>query len=292
MAGAARALYTWPMQHPGAILKARGLQASRRRGQNFLNQPATAQAIAESAGIGPEDVVVEIGPGLGALTLPLAGLAARVIALEVDRGVYEALLAVLAETGAANVEPRLMDALDFDWAAEAARAGRRLKVAANLPYSISSPIFFKLLEALAHWSTATLMVQREVAERLLAPPGGRDYGRLSVLMQCWCEVRPGLVVGPDQFFPRPQVESRVAHLAPRERPLAELDGPGQAAWYSQVVKAAFSQRRKTLLNSLAGGLGRARPEVEAALVRAGIDPSRRAETLSPAEFGRVAVELT
>jgi 16S rRNA (adenine1518-N6/adenine1519-N6)-dimethyltransferase len=119
------------MQHPAGILKARGLVASRRRGQNFLAQPATAQAIALSAGLAPDDVVVEVGPGLGALTLPLAGLAARVIALEVDRGVFEALLGILAQAGAANVEPRLTDALDFDWAAEALAAGRRLKVAAN-----------------------------------------------------------------------------------------------------------------------------------------------------------------
>lgn len=277
------------MQHPAGILKSRGLVASRRRGQNFLVQPATAQAIAESAGLSSEDVVVEIGPGLGALTLPLAGLAGRVIALEVDRGVHEALLGILAEAGAANVEARLVDALTFAWAAEAAAAGRRLKVAANLPYAISSPILFSLLENLQSWSSATLMVQREVAERLAAAPGGREYGRLSALMQCWCEVRPGLVVGPEQFFPRPQVDSRVVHLAPRERPLAQIEGPEQAAWYTQVVKAAFGQRRKTLLNSLSGGLGRPRAEVEAALVRAGIDPTRRAETLSPEELGRVAL---
>lgn len=277
------------MQHPAGILKARGLVASRRRGQNFLAQPATAQAIALSAGLAPDDVVVEVGPGLGALTLPLAGLAARVIALEVDRGVFEALLGILAQAGAANVEPRLTDALDFDWAAEALAAGRRLKVAANLPYSISSPLLFKLLENLAHWSSATLMVQREVAERLAAAPGGREYGRLSALMQCWCEIHLGLVVGPEQFFPRPQVESRVVHLAPRERPLADIAGPEQAAWYATVVKAAFGQRRKTLLNSLSGGLGRPRAELEEALARAGIDPARRAETLSPEELGRVAL---
>jgi 16S rRNA (adenine1518-N6/adenine1519-N6)-dimethyltransferase len=153
-------------------------------------------------------------------------------------------------------------------------------------------LLFKLLENLEHWSSATLMVQREVAERLTAAPGGREYGRLSALMQCWCETRAGLVVGPDQFFPRPQVESRVVHLAPRERPLADLPGPEQAAWFTQVVKAAFGQRRKTLLNSLAGGLGRPRDEVEAGLARAGIDPVRRAETLSPEEFGQVAKALT
>jgi 16S rRNA (adenine1518-N6/adenine1519-N6)-dimethyltransferase len=279
------------MQHPAGILKARGLAASRRRGQNFLTQPATALALAVSAGLALEDVVVEIGPGLGALTLPLAALAGRVIALEVDLGVHEALLAVLAQAGAVNVEARRQDALTFAWAAEAAAAGRRFKVVANLPYAIGSPLLLSLLESLGHWSSATLMVQREVAERLAAAPGRREYGRLSVLLQCWCKINLGVVVGPEQFFPRPQVESRVVHLTPRARPLADIAGLEQAVWYAQVVKAAFGQRRKTLLNSLTGGLGRPRAEVEEVLKGEGIDTSRRAETLDPQELGGVARAL-
>lgn len=279
------------MIHPGVLLKTHGLHASKRRGQNFLTQPATAAAIARSAGIGPEDVVLEIGAGLGALTLACAALARRVIALEVDRGVHQALTPILVQEGAANVDLRLQDALDLDWPALAQEVGQPLVVVGNLPYAISSPLLFTLLENISRWRSATLMVQREVAVRLLAGPGGKDYGRLTVLLATWCRITPGPVVGPDQFFPRPQIDSQVVHLTPLEPPPAALEGPGQVQWYSQVVKAAFSQRRKTLANSLAGGLGLERQAVAQALEAAGLEGSRRAETLAPGEFGRVAQAL-
>ena len=278
------------MVHPGALLKAHGLRASKRRGQNFLIHGATARAIAQSAGISEKDTVVEIGAGLGALTLACAGLARQVIALEVDRGVFAVLVDVLAQEQAANVEPRLADALQMDWPAAAARAGGPLCVLGNLPYAICSPVLFNLLDNLPYWRTATLMVQKEVADRLLSGPGNKTYGRMSVLAQTWCEIGPGMVVGAGQFFPRPAVESRIVHLTPRPKPLVDLDQE-QGRWFAQVVKAAFSQRRKTLLNSLAGGLGREKDEVGAALAGAGIDPGRRAETLNPQELGRIALAL-
>ncbi|MFH1058979.1 MAG: 16S rRNA (adenine(1518)-N(6)/adenine(1519)-N(6))-dimethyltransferase RsmA [Pseudomonadota bacterium] len=279
------------MNHPGQLLKTHNLRASKARGQNFLTQPASAAAIARAANITPEDVVVEIGGGLGALTLALAPLAQRVISLEVDRGLLPVLQALLDEAGAANVEVRLADALDFAWAAEAAAAGRPLVVAGNLPYAISSPLLFALVENRAHWTGATLMVQREVAQRLVAGPGGKDYGRLAVLIQTWCTTRPGMVLGPDQFFPRPAVESQVVHLTPREAPLVAWAMGEKGQWFAQVVKAAFSQRRKTLLNSLAAGLGLEKPLVAAALARAGVDPGRRAEALGIPELGAVAAVL-
>ncbi|MFH1032899.1 MAG: 16S rRNA (adenine(1518)-N(6)/adenine(1519)-N(6))-dimethyltransferase RsmA [Pseudomonadota bacterium] len=279
------------MTHPGVLLHTLELRASKRRGQNFLCQPATALAIACGAGLKPGDVALEIGAGLGALTCAAASLAGRVIALEVDRGLFQALPAILEQEGVANVDLRLVDALDLDWPAVAAQAGGPLKVVGNLPYAISSPLLFKLLENRAYWRSATLMVQREVATRLLARPGGKDYGRLSVLMQTWLDIRAGMVVGPDQFFPRPAVDSQVLHLKPLVAPLVPLDGPGQEAWFAQVVKAAYSQRRKTLANSLAGGLARPRAEVVAALEAAGLDPGRRAETLTPQELGLVAASL-
>ncbi len=279
------------MTHPGVLLKTHGLKASKRRGQNFLCQPATALAIARAAGLNPADVVLEIGAGLGALTCAAASLAGRVIALEVDRGLYPVLGEMLAQQGIVNVDLRLFDALELDWPALAQEAGGPLVVVGNLPYAISSPLLFKLLEHRACWRSATLMVQREVATRLLASPGGKDYGRLTVLMQTWLEVRAGMVVGPDQFFPRPAVDSQVLHLRPLEEPLVALSGPEAAAWFALVVKAAFSQRRKTLANSLAGGLGRPREDVLAALKTAQVDPGRRAETLQPQELGRVAAAL-
>jgi 16S rRNA (adenine1518-N6/adenine1519-N6)-dimethyltransferase len=279
------------MTHPGILLKEHGLKASKRRGQNFLCQPATALAIARAAGLEPGDVVLEIGAGLGALTLAAAGLAARVIALEVDRGVHAVLEGLLKAQGVANVDLRLTDALELDWAACAQAAGGPLTVLGNLPYAISSPLLFNLLENRSYWRSATLMLQREVAGRLLAAPGGKDYGRLSVLLQTWFTVRPGMLVGPDQFFPRQAVDSQVLHLSPLAAPLVPLDGPRQEAWFGQVVKAAYSQRRKTLANSLAGGLGRPREEVARAITAAGLDPGRRAETLTPQELGRVAAAL-
>lgn len=277
--------------HPRDLLKAHGLAASKERGQNFLIQPATAEAIARSAGIKPGETVVEIGPGLGALTLAAARQAGRVIAVELDRGVHAALQGILEGEGVANVELIHADALSLDWEALAREAGAPLCVLGNLPYNISSPLLFRLIQAKGAWRRATLMVQKEVAVRIMAAPGGRDYGRLSVLAQAWCLVEPGLKVGPDQFFPRPKVASQVLHLSPLPQSLMGGAGSREAAWFSRVVKAAFSQRRKTLANSLAGGLQWDRARVEAGLAAAEVEPTRRAETLSVAEFARVAEAL-
>ncbi len=279
------------MIHPGQLLQAHGLRASKARGQNFLTQPATAAAIARAANIGPEDWVVEIGGGLGALTLAIAPLARRALILEVDRGLHPVLTELVAQAGADNVEVRLQDALTFDWAAQAEAAGRPLVVVGNLPYNISSPLIFALLENRRHWRAASLMLQREVAIRLSASPGGKDYGRLAVLVQTWCAVRPGMTLGPEQFFPRPAVDSRVVHLAPLDTPLAPWAQGADEAWYAMVVKAAFSQRRKTLINSLCGGLGMDKESVGAALARAGVASGRRAETLTIPELGQVAQAL-
>ena len=279
------------MTHPAALLKAHGLRAGKKRGQNYLTQPATAAAIAASAGAGPGDTVVEIGAGLGALTLPLTRSATKVWAVEVDRGIHAALLEVLDQAGADNVEPLLADALTLDWPDLAAQAGGPVVVAGNLPYAISSPLLFTLLDNLACWKRATLMVQKELAERLLSAPGVKDWGRMSVLVQTWCAVRRGMEVGAGQFFPRPAVASQVVHLEPLARPAADLEGPQARDNYAKVVKAAFSQRRKMLANSLAGGLRRERGPVAQALERAGVEPTRRAETLSIAEFAAVTREL-
>ncbi|WP_449245972.1 16S rRNA (adenine(1518)-N(6)/adenine(1519)-N(6))-dimethyltransferase RsmA [Desulfarculus baarsii] len=277
--------------HPRLLLERLGLHASKARGQNFLTQPATAQAIVASAAIGPEDFVVEIGPGLGALTVAAGRLASRVLAVEIDRGVHRALLDVLAEEGLQNVEARLMDALDLDWPATREQAGRPLVVIGNLPYNITSPLLFALLAAAPCWRAATLMVQKEVATRLAAKPGGKDWGRLGVMVQSLCQVRAGVTLSRGQFFPEPNVSSQIVHLTPLEQPLPAALGLSQA-WFGQVVKAAFGQRRKTVANALAGGLGLERGRVEDALGRAAVAPSRRAETLSIAELGAIALALT
>jgi 16S rRNA (adenine1518-N6/adenine1519-N6)-dimethyltransferase len=173
----------------------------------------------------------------------------------------------------------------------AAEAGAPVSVLGNLPYNISSQLLFRLIDARGAWRRATLMMQKEVAVRLMAGPGNRDYGRLSVLVQAWCGLEAGMKVGPDQFFPRPKVASQVVHLEPLAKPLLGDASPERAAWFSRVVKAAFSQRRKTLANSLAGGLKRERPDIASALQEAGIEPTRRAETLSIEEFAALCQSL-
>ena len=279
------------MTHPSALLKAFGLRASKKRGQNFLVQPATAAAIARLLGAGPGDTVVEIGSGLGALTLALAESAGRVVAVEVDRGVLRALGEILADEGAGNVEIMELDALKLDWRALAQEAGGQVLVAGNLPYNISSPLLFNLLDNLEAWRSACFMVQKELGLRLAAGPGAKDYGRMAVLVKTFLSVEPGLQLGPEQFFPRPAVDSRVVCLKKLERPLVEFSGRDEVEFFRKVIKAAFSQRRKTLANSLMGGLRLKRDPVASALEEAGVDGGRRAETLTPVEFGRLASAL-
>ncbi len=268
--------------HPAKLLKEYGLYASKRRGQNYLCQPATAEAIVAAAAIGKQDTVVEIGAGLGALTLPLATRAAKVVALEIDRGIFQALQGIVAPFP--NVEAKLMDAMDFDWSA----LNVPVRVVGNLPYSISSPLLFSLLENMGAWKSATLMLQRELAARLNAAPDTKAYGRLSVLLQSMCVMRENMVVGPDNFFPRPGVDSLVFTLTPREAPVVPK---AEQAWFGQVVKAAFAQRRKTLLNSLGSVLPISRELLTCKLESAGFNPSCRAETLGVERLAALARAL-
>lgn len=270
------------------MLRARGLRPRRALGQNFLANPAVAEAIVARAGIGPQDAVVEIGPGLGALTMPLARAASHVVAIEKDAALVAALSAALAEAGIGNVTLRHGDALEADFAALAAEAGRRLTVCGNLPYNISSPLLVRLVAARAHLARAVLMFQLELARRLAAAPGGRDYGRITALVGYAADVRPLLRVGAGNFHPVPQVDAEVLELdftAPRRYP------PHDEARLFAVIAAAFAQRRKRLRNALAAGLAIAPQAASRALVAAGIDPGRRAETLSPAEFVALARQL-
>lgn len=277
--------------HPRNLMNINKLHASKARGQNFLTQPATAKAIAVSAGIKPNDTVVEIGAGLGALTMAAAGLAAKVVALEIDRGVFEVLGRILAEKNITNVHPRLQDALKADWQILAGEAGSPLVIIGNLPYNITSPLLFNLMQARQCWRSATVMVQREVAARLSAKPGGKQWGRLGVMVQTHCEVKQGMVLGRKQFFPEPKVESQVVHLdvLPKPRSEAAAQNP---QWFNSVVKAAFSQRRKTVANALAAGLGLERSAIADALKEAGIDPGLRAERLGIADLDQAAKALS
>jgi len=268
-----------------AVLERHGLAARRDLGQNFLVDPSVAERLVTHAGVEPGDLVIEIGPGLGLLTRALAARAARVVAIEVDAGLVRAL----REEGVLppNVELQHADALTVDVAAIAREAGRPARVVANLPYAISSLLLRALLDArdvLVDWS---VMLQREVALRVQAAPGTRDYGSLAVLHHLCVRASRGIDLAPHCFFPAPRVSSRFFRLTPRsDSPLA----PGELERVERVARAAFGQRRKTLANALRGGLGGTLPtaRIDAAIAGLGLDPRVRAEVLAPETFVALA----
>ncbi len=284
------------------------VRPKRRLGQTFLvdrNVLDHLVRVVNPAGL----AVVEIGAGLGGFTLALAEAGAtRVVAVEKDR----ALAALLAENvaGRPEISVHVGDALAEDLrelGLEAARAGAQATpvgasaqpaslrpgpepiIAGNLPYSITSPLLFKLLEAPLFWSRAVVMVQLEVAERILAAPGGKDYGALTLAVAAVAEAALAFRVGRGSFYPAPAVDTAVLTLRRRIVPAGGLDSAGLAR-LERLVRAAFGQRRKMLANSLAAGLGLPRAEVANLARGAGVAPERRAETLSLDEF--LTLELT
>jgi 16S rRNA (adenine1518-N6/adenine1519-N6)-dimethyltransferase len=271
------------------LLSAHDLRPRKQLGQNFLAQPATARMIVDRARISAGDRVLEIGPGLGALTLPLAEAAGSVLAIEKDAGLVPVLRRALAAAGHEQVEVREADILGCDLAAIAREAGGPLTVVGNLPYNISSQVVVQLIEARRDVARAVLMFQRELAARLVAAPGGRDYGRITAMLSYCASVQRLAVVGASAFYPAPQVSSEVVAIRfEPDRPYP----PHDERHLFRVIAAAFGQRRKTLRNALAsGGLGLATDAAEEALRRADIDPRRRAETLAPAEFVRIEIAV-
>jgi 16S rRNA (adenine1518-N6/adenine1519-N6)-dimethyltransferase len=254
------------------------IRAKKSLGQNFLKDPHYLDKIVNSARITSNDLVLEIGPGLGHLTRALAARAKKVLALELDEQLIPLLWKDFAECR--NVEIVQADALEYPYAA----LPDKWKVVANLPYYISTPIIQKLLIYRDRFDTLTLMLQKEVADRIASPPGGKEYGYLSVLVQLYAEPRIEFMVPAGAFTPRPNVDSAVITLALRGTPAVSLRDEGS---FLRVVKAAFSQRRKTLKNSLKQ-LDASKEKMDAVLDRTGIDLGRRAETLSVEEFARLA----
>jgi 16S rRNA (adenine1518-N6/adenine1519-N6)-dimethyltransferase len=267
------------------ILKQQKLAPSKKRGQNFLVQSQTAARIVALAGVDPQDTVVELGVGLGSLTAPLAEKAKQVIGLEIDAGI----IAWQQTSGnlAANVTLLHQDLLLADFAELARRCGGRLKIMANLPYSVSNPLLFKLLDNRLDMEWAVLMLQKEVADRLRAVPGTGEYGILSVLMAGAASVTELLHVDPGQFHPRPKVDSVVVKITfyPTPRRVGELP-PHDQALLRLVVKSAFQKRRKTLQNSLSTSpfIALDRDTIHRALLACGIDPATRAERLTIEQY--------
>ncbi|MDI6796631.1 MAG: 16S rRNA (adenine(1518)-N(6)/adenine(1519)-N(6))-dimethyltransferase RsmA [Desulfatibacillaceae bacterium] len=268
-----------------ALLKAFDLLPKKSMGQNFLKDASTAREIALAAGLEKTDRVVEIGAGLGALTIAVAPLVESLVAVEKDFRLMDFLQKVVDDSGLGNVTVVNADALKIDWR-EMAGENPPITVIGNLPYNISTPLLFKVVENRSIIKRAVFLFQKELAQRMAASPGGKDYGRVSVTVQYAAAIRPLLHLGPGKFIPEPAVDSTLLELDFERGPHL---APKSEALFYDLVRAAFSRRRKTLKNALAkGGLGLLPKQADDALQRAGIDPSLRAETLSVALFVRLA----
>ena len=262
----------------GALLSDHGLAPRRQLGQNFVADPNTVRRIARLAGVGPGDHVLEIGAGLGSLTLALAETGAEVVAVEVDRGIVPVLREVVAD--AANVAVVEADALRADWDALLASAPSWVLVA-NLPYNVATPLVCDLLDGVPAIARMLVMVQREVAERFCATPRSEAYGAVSVKVAYWATSRVAGTVPASVFVPRPNVESALAEIVRRPEPATDAD----REVLFHLVRVAFGQRRKMLRRSLAADVD---SEVFDA---AGIDPQRRPEELDVVEWGALAHAL-
>ncbi|MDK9710794.1 16S rRNA (adenine(1518)-N(6)/adenine(1519)-N(6))-dimethyltransferase RsmA [Acidaminobacter sp.] len=267
------------------IMDKYGFRFSKSLGQNFLIDEGTVNRIVANAEVGPEDMVLEIGPGIGVMTQVLAAHAEKVVAVEID----SSLLPVLNETleGLDNVEVVHGDILEVDVKALLTEhfGDRKPKVVANLPYYVTTPILMRFLEERLPVSEIVVMIQKEVAERMTASPSTKAYGSLSIAVQYYCEAAVVQKVPPTVFMPQPNVESLVIRLKLREKPCVELLNPD---FFFKVVKAAFGQRRKTLLNALSAGLTMPKDKILEVLEAVEIAPNLRGEALTIEAFARLA----
>ena len=258
-----------------------GLRPTKQRGQNFVIDANTVRRIVRTSGVGVDDVVVEIGPGLGSLTLELLATAGRVVAVEIDPVLAEQLPKTVGEfvPGAvANLELVHADAMRVEALPSAPTA-----LVANLPYNVSVPVLLHFLERFESLRTCLVMVQAEVAHRLAAPPGSRTYGVPSLKAAWWADVELAGNIGRSVFWPAPNVDSALVSLVRREPPAT----PALRMRTFELVDAAFAQRRKTLRAALASAYG-SPTAAESALVKADIDPTLRGEQLTIVDFARLA----
>ena len=265
------------------LIKAHQFAVQKKFGQNFLIDQNVLEAIVDAAGVNEDDCVLEIGPGMGALTGHLLDRACKVIAVEVDK----MLIPILQGTLGSNEKFKLIndDILKVDIAGliERENEGRAIKVVANLPYYITTPIVMELLEKEHNIKSITVMVQKEVAERMMEGPGSKAYGALSLAVQYYSKPHLEINVSKNSFYPKPDVDSAVIRLdiyKPEERPVKSDD----TAELFKVIRAAFGQRRKTLVNSLSSGLGAAKDIIREKLAECGLNEKARAEELNLEEL--------
>lgn len=270
-----------------AVLQKYHFNFQKRFGQNFLIDPHVLEKIMDAAQISKEDCVVEVGPGIGTMTQYLAERAGRVVAVEIDK----ALLPILSETLAAYENAEVINAdilkVDINRLVQEKNGGRPIKVVANLPYYITTPIIMGLFESHVPMESITIMVQKEVADRMQVGPGTKDYGALSLAVQYYAKPEIVAMVPPNCFIPRPNVGSAVIRLTRYSEPPVSVK---DEKFMFALIRASFNQRRKTLVNGLgnAGGLGVEKDGVKKALAQMGLLETVRGETLTLEQFARLA----
>jgi 16S rRNA (adenine1518-N6/adenine1519-N6)-dimethyltransferase len=278
------------MTSPKTLLTAWNIRAKKQLGQHFLADPATAEMIVTQAKLSADDIVLEIGAGLGALTIPLAKTAARVYAVEKDQRLYELLKAELLVHKVSNVTLIPDDVLRINYRPLFEEYGRQLVVCGNLPYNISSQIIIQMIHSRDCVQRAILTFQKELAQRLIAQPGIKDYGRLTVMLRYCADVKSIATLKASAFFPAPKIASEILELSFKNT----RDYPEHnETMLFRVIKAAFGNRRKTLKNALAASGLCIDPKLALqALETAEINPSRRAETMSVEEFIALQISLS
>ena len=270
------------MIYPKILLAAHNMRPKKKLGQNFLTEPTTAEMIVRRSEILPEDVVLEIGAGLGALTIPVARTVKKVYAVEKDRQILDILKTQLLVNNLSNVVLMGENILKIDIQALAENMRRKIVVMGNLPYNISSQVLVQLITSRSVVCRAVLMFQKELAQRITAYPGCKEYGRLTVMLRYCSDIKKLADVKAALFFPKPKVDSEVLEFIFKSSP--EISAHDETVLF-KVVKAGFGNRRKTLKNALAASQLDIDSKTAAQLLQlSDIDPDRRAETLDVAEF--------
>lgn len=269
------------------VLTRYNMSAKKKFGQNFLIDGGVLEGIVEAAGVTDKDCVLEIGPGIGTLTQYLAEAAGRVVAVEIDKTLLPVLADTLSEYDNVTVINEDVLKVDIDRIIKEYNEGRPIKVVANLPYYITTPIIMKLFESGALIESITVMVQKEVADRMAAGPGNKDYGSLSLAVGFYAEANTVIDVPPSSFIPQPNVGSAVVKLTKYPEPKVKVKDSG---YLFEIIRTSFNQRRKTLSNSLSNNpsLGVSRDKVTAALVKMGINEKARGETLTLEQFAELS----
>ena len=269
------------------VLSKYNMSAKKKFGQNFLIDSGVLDGIVEASGVSKEDCVLEIGPGIGSLTQYLAEAAKRVVSVEIDKTLMPVLNDTLSEYDNVTIINEDILKVDIESIVKEYNEGRAIKVVANLPYYITTPIIMKLFESGAPIDRITVMGQKEVADRMVMGPGNKDYGSLSLAVGYYAKATAVMNVPPGSFIPQPNVGSAVVHLKRYEKPAVEV---GDEKYMFEIIRTAFNQRRKTLSNSLSNNpsLKVTRQQVQDALTEINIDEKARGEVLSLTQFARLS----